>query len=257
MCLINLAINYNLDYKLIFIANRDEFYDRPSAAASFWKDNPDILAGRDLKEGGTWMGISRKGLFAAITNYRDLSNLKDEAPSRGIIVSEYLSGSYSSEQFAEQLIQSSDEFNGYNLVFGSVNELYYFSNQTKTVIKLNPGIHGLSNHLLNTPWPKVERSKNHFKKIISKEEFSVYELIDILSDKTIAEDNTLPDTGVGIELERILSPVFIESSKYGTRAMSVVMVDKKDNVTFIEKYLDVKKKSWKATFYKMKLVNSA
>lgn len=256
MCLINLAVSYKPDYKLIFIANRDEFLDRPSAPISFWKDKPEILAGKDLKEGGTWMGITRKGLFAAITNYRDLSNIKDDAPSRGIIVSEFLSGSYTPEQFAEQLFLSAEEFNGFNLIFGSINNLYYFSNQNKELTRLEKGIYGLSNHLLDTPWPKVKRSKERFKEIISKEEFSVYELIDLLSDKTIANDQQLPDTGVGIELERVLSPVFIESPKYGTRSMSVVMVDKKDNVTFIERSLDTKKNSWETIFFKMKLDHS-
>ena len=235
MCLIVFANNVHPKYKLIFAANRDEFYNRPSEQAEFWNDYPNLLAGKDLQAGGTWLGITKQGRFAAITNFRDLKNHRNDAPSRGKLTLDFLSSSVSPEDYYNNLKLTLNNFNGFNLLLGTVNELYYFSNKTIGLRKLEPGIHGISNAILDTPWPKVEKSKRQLKSIIAKEGLHPWEVLNILDDSAIAKDNELPETGVGLELERVLSPIFIKSEKYGTRSSTVVMVDKSNNVKFVEK----------------------
>lgn len=236
MCLIVFANNVLEDYKLIFAANRDEFYNRPTEQAEFWKDQPELLAGKDLQAGGTWMGITRQGKFAAITNFRDLKNHKNDAPSRGNLTLDFLANDILPEDYYNSLKPQLKNFNGFNLILGTVDALYYFSNKTEGLKKLEPAIHGISNAILDTPWPKVEKSKNHLQSLVQRNEIHPWEVLDILKDSTLAKDEELPDTGVGLELERMLSPVFIKSEKYGTRCSSVVMVDKDNNVKFLEKF---------------------
>ena len=235
MCLIVFANNYHPKYKLIFAANRDEFYNRPSSAAGFWKENSEILAGRDLQAGGTWMGITKKGKFAAITNFRDLKNHRNDAPSRGKLTLDFLANHFYPEEYYSLLKSDLNKFNGFNLILGNIDELYYFSNKNEELKKLEPGIHGISNAVLNTPWPKVEKSKKQLKALLGQNEIHPHEVMNILYDKNKAADDMLPDTGVGIELERMLSPVFIKSEKYGTRCSTVVLVDRDNTVLFIEK----------------------
>jgi uncharacterized protein with NRDE domain len=235
MCLIVFANNVHPKYKLIFAANRDEFYNRPTEQADFWKDYPELLAGKDLQAGGTWMGITKQGRFAAITNFRDLKNHRTDAPSRGNLTVDFLVSDISPEEYYNKLKPIISDFNGFNLLLGPVDELYYFSNKTEGLKKLEPGIHGISNALLDTPWPKVEKSKQYLKKITWQEEIHPWEVLNILNDTTYANDEELPDTGIGSELERLLSPVFTGTDKYGTRCSTVVMVDKNYNVMFAEK----------------------
>ena len=236
MCLIVFANNVHPKYKLIFAANRDEFYNRPSEQADYWTEHPDLLAGKDLQAGGTWMGITKQGKFAAITNFRDLKNQRTDAPSRGNLTLDFLTSDISPDEYFNKLKPTLNNFNGFNLLLGSVDELFYFSNKTEGLQKLEVGIHGISNALLDTPWPKVERSKRHLQSLIQQEDINAWEVIAILKDSLIAKDEELPDTGAGLDLERMLSPVFIKSEKYGTRCSSVVMVDKENNVKFVEKF---------------------
>lgn len=235
MCLIVFANNFHPNYKLIFAANRDEFYDRPTSQAEFWKDSTELLAGKDLQAGGTWMGITKQGKFAAITNFRDLKNFNAAAPSRGKITLDFLLNNIQPEEYYNSLKPELNSFNGFNLIFGKIEELFYFSNKSGGLQKIERGIQGISNALLNTPWPKVEKSKNHLEILLKQNEIHPYEVMSILYDPTKANDKNLPDTGVGIELERILSPVFISSEKYGTRCSTVVIADKDNNVHFVEK----------------------
>jgi len=236
MCLIVFANNVHPKYKLIFAANRDEFYNRPSEQADYWTEHPDLLAGKDLQAGGTWMGITKQGKFAAITNFRDLKNQRTDAPSRGNLTLDFLTSDISPDEYFNKLKPTLNNFNGFNLLLGSVDELFYFSNKTEGLQKLEVGIHGISNALLDTPWPKVERSKRHLQSLIQQEDINAWEVIAILKDSLIAKDEELPDTGAGLDLERMLSPVFIKSEKYGTRCSSVVMVDSDNNVKFVEKF---------------------
>ena len=235
MCLILFAWEMHENFPLVLAANRDEFYERPSAAATFWEDAPDLLAGRDLGEGGTWLGITRAGRFAALTNYRDPAALKIGAPSRGRLVSDYLRGRESPEAYLNRIKQDADHFNGFSLLVGDPAGLFYFSNRD-ALQRLKPGIYGLSNRLLDTPWPKIERGKTAFLALLKeKKGFSPETLFDLLTDRTRPADDRLPDTGVGLTWERILSPLFIESPAYGTRSSTVLLMDRRGNVTFAER----------------------
>jgi uncharacterized protein with NRDE domain len=236
MCLIVFANNTHQKYKLIFAANRDEFYNRPSEQADYWAEYPDLLAGKDMQAGGTWMGITKQGKFAAITNFRDLKNHRTDAPSRGILTLDFLVNNITPEEYYNKLKSTLTNYNGFNLILGDVDELFYFSNKTQGLQKLEPSIHGISNAVLDTPWPKVEKSKRHLQSLIQQEDINAWEVIAILKDTSIAKAEELPDTGVGLDLERILSPVFIKSEYYGTRCSSVVMVDSDNNVKFVEKF---------------------
>jgi len=235
MCLIVFAYKSHPKYKFIIAANRDEFYDRPTEQADYWKDHPELLCGKDLQAGGTWMGITKQGRFAAVTNYRDLKNIKENAPSRGILTLDFLNNNISAEEYYENIEPSLQDYNGFNLLLGSVDELFYFSTHTNEFKKLEPGIYGLSNAILNTEWPKVKKSKDVLSLLLKNDEIHPWELLSILNDTQKAKDEELPETGVGLEWEKILSSIFIHSPKYGTRCSTAVVADIENNVRFAEK----------------------
>jgi uncharacterized protein with NRDE domain len=235
MCLLLLAVQEHPDYKLVLAANRDEYYDRPTAAAAFWNEAPHLLAGKDLRAGGTWLGITKNGRIAAITNYREPAAEISGAPSRGKLVSGFLLSKQSAEHFLEGLALEKERYNGFNLIIGERDQLYWFSNRGDGARKLSSGIYGLSNRLLDTPWPKLIRSKESMAHLISNEkDLSPNALFQMLMDRTISDDDQLPDTGVGIAWERILSPIFITSPTYGTRSSTTILIDRQDRVTFTE-----------------------
>jgi len=236
MCLILFSYRTHPVYPLILAANRDEFYERPTAQASFREENPDMLAGKDLKDGGTWLGITKTGRVAAITNFRDIRNLKDGAPSRGSLVSEFLSGNEDPVEYIQNIRQISDRYNGFNLILGDRSGFFCFSNAGGVFHEISPGIHGLSNHLLDTSWPKVERGRELLDSLISKTRNPApNEIFHILADTSRPDDEYLPDTGIGLEWERLLSSIFIQSDIYGTRSSTIIFVDRENNVTFIER----------------------
>ncbi len=236
MCLILIAIKSHPGYKLVIAANRDEFYERPASPAAFWDDEPGLLAGRDLRAGGTWLGITTKGRIAAITNYRDPSSIKSDAPSRGSLVTGFLSGRQSPVDYLEGLKRDAGEYNGFNLIVGEKHELYWYSNRGEGIRDLSTGIYGVSNRILDTPWPKVSRGKKMISALLYEEkDLAPDALFSMLADRSIPDDKKLPDTGVGLELERMLSPIFITSPDYGTRSSTLIFIDLKDRVTFIEK----------------------
>jgi len=236
MCLLLLALKSHPVYKLVIAANRDEFYDRPTAPPSFWNDRPDLLAGRDLRAGGTWFGISKKGRIAAITNYRDPASIKSNAPSRGELVSDFLTGDEKPEEYLASLDLKAGAYNGFNLIVGVKDQICWYSNRGKGTRSLIPGIYGVSNHLLDTPWPKVSRGKASLENILSNNPITSPEtLFHILLDRSIPDDDNLPDTGVGLEWERFLSPIFISSPHYGTRSSTILLIDRNDHVTFMER----------------------
>jgi uncharacterized protein with NRDE domain len=233
MCLILIAHGAHPDYPLVIAANRDEYYRRPTAEAAFWQDQPHILAGRDLECMGTWLGVTRDGRFAAITNFRDPHGRNTDAPSRGRLVSAFLASDLDPRAYLEQVKRHASMYNGFNLLLGDVDEVLYFSNRTASVQALSPGIHGLSNHLLDTPWPKVERGKRRLHAAMTGDP-SAEALLDLLHDREPANEGELPDTGVGLDLERALSPALIVSPDYGTRASTTVLFGKDGNVSFTE-----------------------
>ncbi len=234
MCLIFLSFNHHKKYRLIVAANRDEFYKRQTAPAHFWDDFPHILGGRDLEAGGTWMGITRQGKIAMVTNYRDLRNLKPVAPSRGLLVADYLVNGNQPLAFVQQVNNRAADYNGFNLIAGYTHQLVYYSNYRPGPQVLHPGIYGLSNHLLNTPWPKVERGKKIFEEILSTS-FNHTDLLEFLRNEERAPDDQLPDTGIGLERERALSSMFIRTPDYGSRCSTIITVDYEDRVVFTER----------------------
>lgn len=236
MCLILFAYEVHPAYRLILAANRDEFYERPTAAAGFWPDAPEVLAGRDLLHGGTWLGVTRGGRFAAVTNYRDPAARLDGARSRGRLVADFLDGRESAAAYTRRLAARADDYNGFNLLAGDARELYYFSNRGGPSARLAPGVYGLSNALLDTPWPKVLRGKRALAELTEAGDALAPEtVVEILLDRVRAADRELPDTGVGVEVERVLSPLFIVSPGYGTRCSTVVLAQRDGNLTFVER----------------------
>jgi uncharacterized protein with NRDE domain len=238
MCIILLSHRMNPEYPLILAANRDEFYERSTARAYFWEDGGagGVLAGRDLERGGTWLGVTRDGRIAAITNYREPAARMSGAPSRGRIVSDFLAGDESADEYLFKLSQNAASYNGFNLIVGAPGSLRYFSNRGGDPREIGAGVHGLSNHLLNTPWPKVEQGRRALARVTSRGgALSVEEVFKVLADDARALDDALPETGVGLELERMLSPLFIRSPAYGTRSSTVVVFNRHQEVTFIER----------------------
>ena len=257
MCLILFAYKVHPSYNLILAANRDEFYERPSSVADFQEDAPQVLAGRDLQEGGTWMGIDRAGRFAAITNYRDPASWKSNAPSRGGLVSSYLCGNQSIEDYLDKICRQAQLYNGYNLIVGDRRELFVYSNRGERQ-KLNPGIYGLSNHLLNSSWPKVFRGKKLLKTALNKKGAELEEaLFALLADRKITTDDKLPDTGIGLEWERMLSSIFIESPIYGTRSSTILLIGKNGRVKFVEKIYDGNPQEWVTSSFSYQRERSA
>ena len=225
MCLIVFACQVVPGVPLIAAANRDEFYDRPAVAASHWPEAPQVYAGRDLKGGGSWMGITEDGKFAALTNIRGPEERRPDAPSRGALVADYLAGGVSASDYIQRIASSGDAYNGFNLVIGDRSGLYWYSNRgagdERNGRELPPGIYGISNGLLDSPWPKVVRTKAQFASLLCQgaPEDAYFEM---LADTTRAPDVRLPDTGIALELERNLSAVCIETPGYGTRTSTVV-----------------------------------
>jgi uncharacterized protein with NRDE domain len=228
MCLIALAYKMHPRFPFIIATNRDEFHDRAAAPAAFWSDAPDLLAGRDLRAGGTWMGITRSGRFAAITNYRDLHHPRPAGPSRGMLVRQAL------EQGVDP--QTTEVYAGFNLLYGPLDALRYHNNIQPADTPLPPGIHGLSNEFLDGPWPKVQRAKAALQHVLaSPEEDLVTGLFDLLMDDATAADDRLPDTGLPMDLERAVSSIFIRTAGYGTRCSTVILVDQDGHVRFEER----------------------
>lgn len=239
MCLIFLSINNHPEYKLIIAANRDEFYARKTAPALFWKDHPEILGGRDLEASGTWMAMSKKGKISLVTNYRDPANINPKAPSRGQLVSDYLVNGDRPDTYLQKVANVGQRYNGFNLLAGTTNELWYYSNYGKGIQRLVPGIYGLSNHLLDTAWPKVVKGKENFARELKRNEITVDALMSMLYDEEQALDSLLPDTRIGLERERALSSMFIKTQGYGTRCSTVVLVTQDNEVTYAERVYDL------------------
>ncbi len=234
MCLINFQLNDHPIYKLVMIANRDEFYMRPTESAHFWKDEPQVLAGRDLMQMGTWLGVNKAGRIAALTNFRDPSAPEANKISRGSIVRHFLSTEMDPRLFLENLIP--EDYAGFNILAGDTNRLFYYNNLEAKTSEIESGIHGLSNHFLDTPWPKVVKGNMYLERYLSEtEEVSMNDLFEILQDAEESADIDLPNTGIGTEFERILSPMFIKTPEYGTRSSTVVLISHDDEISFAER----------------------
>lgn len=238
MCLIVFAWDVHPKYKLILAANRDEFYDRPSSPAGFWQDHPDILGGRDLKAGGSWMTVSSKGHVAAVTNYRDISNIKPDANSRGELPTGFMLSDCSPSAYIQQLHEHSETYNGFNILAATMDQMVHYSNYERKLNIVDRGIYGLSNALLDTNWPKVERAKRKFQTLVD-DHFTHEQLIEMMGDTKIAEEAILPETGIPKEMEKALSAMCIRTENYGTCCSTVITLDRNGEVNFTEKSFPV------------------
>lgn len=234
MCLILFAQDAHPEYPFVFAGNRDEFYDRPTAAAAFWDDAPHVLAGRDRKAGGTWVGVTRRGHWAVVTNVRDQRPRREDAPSRGHLVADYLKEEPAPEAYLRALEPRAEDFNGFNVLVGTPEKTFYFSNRDGTPRSVSPGVHGMSNAQLDDPWPKVERGTARMEAVLEGD-VEPEGLLSILDDREPAPDEALPDTGVGLETERMLSPPFIDGESYGTRSSTVILMHRSGTITFVER----------------------
>lgn len=253
MCLVLIAHHPGEPIPLLVLANRDEFYERPSAAAEYWQEAPGLVAGRDLVSGGSWFG-ARGTRWASVTNVREgTQRQKKHSRSRGWLVREYLQGDMSPADFLASIKTKTDDFAGFNLLLGDSGEVYYSSNRQVPARSLEPGIYGLSNHLLDTPWPKLVRAKEEFKKLLSKGPFTQEEAFALLADTARAEDAELPETGVPLEWERALSAIFITMPTYGTRCSTLLMAEADGQTTFVERRYNDGPKDWQESKFTWKV----
>ncbi|MDP5008308.1 MAG: NRDE family protein [Glaciimonas sp.] len=240
MCLIVFSWQIIPGMPLIAAANRDEFYARASQHAAWWEDRPNIYAGRDLQSGGTWLGITRTGRFAAITNIRAPEDNRGDAPSRGELVANFLDSQVSAADYIAQIKPQANVYNGFNLLIGDGQQLHWYSNKGDADVRngqpLAPGIYGLSNGLFDNCWPKIVRTKAQFSSLLcqSAPDDTYFEM---LQDTTRSGDCRLPSTGVGIERERVLSSVFIESPDYGTRCSTLVKISANGETSLQERVI--------------------
>lgn len=226
MCILFIGVEQHPNFPLIVAANRDEFHARPTSPSEFWQHHPDVLAGKDLQAGGSWMGVSKQGKLAALTNIRAPGKEREDAVSRGELVTDFLMHEYSDQDYLQKLSQQANNYNGYNLLFGRLDDLQVYNNFEDSVYRLNKGVYGLSNANLNAPWPKLDLGRSELAKYCQQSaELNIEHLFVLLGNSTKAEDEVLPQTGVPIEWERRLSSIFISSEDYGTRSSTVLLVD--------------------------------
>lgn len=225
MCLITFAYQQHPEYPFIMVANRDEFYARPTKDMHYWQEHNDILAGIDLEQRGTWLGINKAGKFTTVTNFREGQNNKIGLKSRGHLTRRFLTQDISANTYLEELQTSGSEFSGFNLLLGDYSGLYYSSNKGAESRKLSPGVYGLSNAYLDTPWPKVLQAKQHLQEALQND-INIEALGNILSSTRPAEDKDLPNTGISYQWEKHLSSCFINIESYGTRATTVLLQNK-------------------------------
>ncbi len=234
MCLILFAHRVVPGAPLIVAANRDERFDRPAAPAAVWDDHPEILAGRDLSGGGTWLGVSRSGRFAALTNFRNPATHRADAPSRGELVKAFLVGQMSAGTYVEDIVREAMPYNGFCLLVGDGDRLFFYSNRAEAPVEVEPGIHGIANHLLNTPWPKVVKGRSGLERL-TEGPFGVDEHLALLDDPTPAADGDLPKTSLDLERERRHSAVRILNPDYGTRCSTVLRITSARTIDFAER----------------------
>lgn len=227
MCLLVLAWLSHPRYRLVVAGNRDEFHDRPASPLGWWTDMPGILAGRDLRAGGTWLGVSRSGRFGVVTNFRNVEAAALEgSPSRGQLVPRYLGAANEPGRFVDELGESAPRFAGFNLLVGGPTSLHYYSNTVAEGRReLPPGIYGLSNHRLDEPWPKLTRTRMRFAAVLAAEDPAPAALLDLLADREPAGADAPAANGLPVELERALSAPFVRHDRYGTRCSTLVRVE--------------------------------
>ncbi len=239
MCLILLAWQHPPGTRLLLAANRDEFFRRPSRALHFWEDCPAIFAGRDLEQGGTWLGVNTDRRFAAVTNYREPSEKSPGSVSRGLLVSDYLRSNTPPDSYLQAVLQRRHEYDPFNLLAGDEKSVFFLSSPAADIRQLTPGIYGISNGELDCPWPKIRHGKKMLHELLADKPVPDNEaLFSLLRDDRRFPDEELPDTGIGIELERLVAPLFIHNGEYGTRSSAVLSITDQGQVSFAERSFD-------------------
>ena len=236
MCLILVAHRAHPDYPLILAGNRDEFFARPTLAAAPWIESNEVVGGRDLERGGSWLAVSAARRMAAVTNVRNGGRRKTGTRSRGLLVSDFILSDLDPASFLQSVHAEKEAYDGFNLLVSAGGDLFHYANLSGDITAVTPGVHGLSNHLLDTPWPKVERGKAAMERLLAKPRHALTDgLFEVLGDRQAPRDEALPQTGVSLEWERVLATAFISADGYGTRASTVVLVDCAGDVTFVER----------------------
>jgi uncharacterized protein with NRDE domain len=236
VCLILLAYRAHPAFPLVLAANRDEFFARPTLPAAPWAESAAIFGGRDLDKGGSWLAVSVRGRLAAVTNVRDGARRRTGIRSRGLLVNDFVLSSLAPVAFLERVHASKDAYDGFNLLVADASGLFHYANVSGKITAVEPGVHGLSNDLLDTPWPKVERGKTELASLLAEPRDRLVDgLFRVLEDTNPPPDDALPQTGVSLEWERLLATAFISTADYGTRASTVVLVHRSGEVTFIER----------------------
>jgi uncharacterized protein with NRDE domain len=235
MCLILLAWNARREHPLILAANRDEFFARATRPAEPWPESPTVIGGRDLEKGGSWLAVSASGRLAAVTNFRDSARRRGGQRSRGLLVSDFVLSDLGPSSFLMDLRARRDIYDGFNLLVAAGGELLHYSNVSDEITAVAAGVHGVSNHLLDTPWPKVERGKQTLARLLDGTGDLGAKLFDALADTHSPPDEELPSTGVSLEWERALGRAFIRTPVYGTRASTVVLMERSGQFTFLER----------------------
>lgn len=240
MCLVVVAWKSHPRYRLVVAANRDEFHERPAAPLGWWNDDARVLAGRDLRAGGAWLGVSRSGRFGTVTNFRELERAPaPDALSRGRLVPDFLASDVATQDFVAFRSGAADRYAGFNLLLASPHSLHYFSNRVAEPARaLAPGIYGLSNHWLDSPWPKLVRTRGRFADVIESGEPDSAALFDLLADRDPVPGDEVPSNGLDADLARALSAPFVLHERYGTRCSSVVLVGHDGRTTVIERRFD-------------------
>jgi len=237
VCLIVFAYRYHPEYNLILAANRDEFYARPTRSMQFWPEQDSVLAGQDLEQGGTWLGISQTGRFSAITNHRDGRNRENGTLSRGLLPLDFIRSNRTATDFAAQTQLT--QYAGFNQLLGDESGLFYLSNRSDQQQRIAPGIHGLSNALLNTSWPKLDSRKQQLQLLLDQGQLDGAQFIELMADRQTYPQDQLPDTGISMEWEQALSSSFIQMDNYGTRATTVILQKHNGETEVIEQNYDV------------------
>lgn len=233
MCIAFFNYRSHPKYKFILALNRDEFYDRKTQQAHIWKNPQDLMAGKDEVASGTWCGLNKKGHLAFLTNYRNPKLFNPNAFSRGKLILDFFETE--ENHFKDQLLQTHKQFNPFNMIFGNSDHLYFFSSQQNNLQKLTPGTYALSNDTLNTPWPKITHGLKKFSEILKSSPSIENDLLHFMQNQKTFPDETLPNTGLSLENERLLSSIFIKSPNYGTRSTTLILIDQSNKTTFLER----------------------
>jgi uncharacterized protein with NRDE domain len=240
MCLAVIALDVHPRYVAVVAANRDEYHARPAERAHWWRDSAghELLAGRDLEQGGTWLGVNRRGRFAFVTNVREPGRHDPAAPSRGSLVPAVLADEANVQASVDSAVRRGARHNGFNVVAAEDGIAAFGSNRGPRLQTLRAGIHGVSNAWLDTPWPKLLRAKSGLAAWVAREDADIDGLFDVLADRAAAPDHALPETGLGRERERLLSSPFIVSPDYGTRCSTVLLIGRDGVVRLHEQTFD-------------------